>query len=846
MNINASFFGCVTLIGTFFTSGYNWASPIKKDEADAVQIQYNPSFIRGTGIDISRFSVGNPVLPGQYNVMVWVNGQQRGKENIKFIAPYGKAGAEACFDAEQIKRLGIRITDLDSIPEDCGFIEEWVSQSKSHYDSGDFELNLSVPQINIISLPRGYIDPDLWQEGDTVGFVDYSGNTYSTFQSAQDERSRRNIYNSNLRLAMGFNYAGWRMRKQMNTTWTTGNSPVTQNLYGYAAHDVTSLKSEFLVGEANTRGDLFESYGLQGMMLQSEDRMLPDSLRVYTPVIRGIAETNARVTVVQRGITIHEVVVPPGPFELKDLGTMGYGGDLELLVTEADGRQRRQTIPFSAPPQLLHEGITNFAVSAGQLKDTAISRQPAIVQGTVRYGLNNTWTVYSGAQLGEKYRALAVGNAFNTKIGGVSFDVTHSQSQLPEKKDVSGNSYQINFSKYVGSTDTNLMLAAYRYTSGGFYTFREASLAGDRRDTQHDMTNFRTRHRVTATVSQRLMDNLSLYFSGSVYNYWGERNDSRQYSVTLNHSLSRFNYGLTAMRSSNENARDENTLLATVSIPLGHRGIGSEPLFRSLYSSVSHSDRGSTQFQTHANGSQGTQSELSYGVGGSGGNIEHEKQEKALSGNINYRGGAGQIGATASVSNRNTQQLSLSAAGSLVGHSGGVTAGPVLGDAPFAIINAQGAQGARLLNGYGSSVDGNGFAIMPSLTPYRENIVSLNARGLPETVDVLENEKMVVPRKGAAIAVNMKTITGVPMVLTVRDEYQQYLPIGMDIQTEHGDSLGVVGQGGMAFIRGWQVEQRLYAVSGSEKWQCIETQPTTTAQGTQILRLEVVCSKIES
>jgi outer membrane usher protein len=833
-----------TLIGAFFICNISWAVPVNIEKAEAIHVSYNPSFIHGSGIDVSRFSKSNPALPGQFNVMVSVNGQLRGKEHIKFTVPHGQSGAEACLDAEQIKRLGIRLTHTVSVSEECGYISEWVEQGSSHFNSGDFELNLSVPQINVDTVPRGYIDPKLWQQGETAGFLDYSGNIYSYYQKRDEGEGRNNIYNSNLRVAMGFNYAGWRLRKQVNTNWITGSSPKTQNLYGYAAHDITALKGELLVGEANTRGELFESYGMRGLILQSEDRMLPDSLRVYTPVIRGIAETNAKVTVMQRGLTIYEVVVPPGAFELSDVGTMGYGGDLEMIVTEADGRQRRQSIPFSAPPQLLHEGVSNFSLSAGQLKDPATSRHPSIVQGMMRYGLQNAWTVYSGAQIGEKYKALAIGNAFNTHVGGISFDVTHAQSQLAGQEKVSGNSYQINFSKYVGSTDTNLMLAAYRYTSSGFLTFREASLLAEKRDEKSEAFYLRTRHRITATVSQRLKDNMSLYFSGSLYTYWGERSDSRQFSMTLNHSLPRFSYGLTAMRSRNEKAQDENSMLATVSIPLGNRGKDSRPAFRSLYTSVNHTDSGNTQIQTHVNGSQGEQGELSYGMGMSAGNTGYGKQERALTGNVNYRAGVGQIGATASINNRNSQQLSLSAAGSLVGHRGGITAGPVLGDAPFAIISAPGAKGARLLNGYGSSVDGNGYAIMPSLTPYRENVVSLNARGLPETVDVLENEKTVVPRKGAAVGVNMKTITGAPFVLTIRNDQQEYLPIGTDIQTEDGNSLGVIGQGGMAFVRGWSPErQKLYAVMSSEKLECATEQSSSAAQGTQIVRMEVTCAQ---
>ncbi|ANS44532.1 fimbria/pilus outer membrane usher protein [Serratia inhibens] len=839
--------GTVILVGAFLTCHCGWAMPVVAREAKPVSVDYNPNFIHGSGVDVSRFSDSNPVSPGTYDVRIWVNGELRGKESVRFVIPPNQSGGEACLTRDQIKRIGIRVTESGETETvaDCALIEEWIAQSSSHYNSGDFELSIQVPQLNLVVLPRGYIDSSLWQVGETVGFLDYSGNVYSLFQGADDGREANNTYNGNLGLSTGFNYQGWRLRKRISSNWNTGSSPQTQNLYGYAAHDVTALKSELLLGETNTKGDLFDSYGIRGVVLQSEDRMLPDSLRVYTPVLRGIAETNAKVMVMQRGLTIYETVVPPGPFELSDIGTMGYGGDLLLVVTEADGRQRRQNIPFSAPPLLLHEGISNFSLSAGQLKDEAVNGHPSILQGTYRYGLFNKWTLYGGGLVGEKYRALAAGNAINTPLGGVSFDVTHAQSELRDAEHASGNSYQVNFTKYLGSTDTNLTLAAYRFSSSGFYTFREASQARMGKPDDRYSSDFRTRHRFTATVSQRIEDSMSLYFSGSLYTYWGDRDDSRQYSMTFNHALPKFSYGLTAMRTQNEGGRDENSLLLSFNLPLGRQTTNHKPLFSSLYSSASHSNRGNTQFQTLANGSQGEQSELTYGIGGTAGNFDEGQRDRTLTGNVNYQSGVGQFGATVSANNHYAQQLSVSASGSVVGHRGGVTAGPTIGDAPFAIIGAQGAKGARLLNGYGGKVDGNGYAIMPSLTPYRENQVSLDARGLPDTVDVLENEKTIVPRQGAAIAVDMRTITGAPMVLILRDMQREFLPIGSDLLDEDGSSQGVVGQGGQAFVRGWQADKHpLYADVGEQKLRCVPMVAAVQVQATQITRLEVTCSRI--
>lgn len=108
-----------------------------------------------------------------------------------------------------------------------------------------------------------------------------------------------------------------------------------------------------------------------------------------------------------------------------------------------------------------------------------------------------------------------------------------------------------------------------------------------------------------------------------------------------------------------------------------------------------------------------------------------------------------------------------------------------------------------MFNGRGAKIDSNGYALVSSLTPYRENTIAIDYKDLPETVDILENHKVVVPRMGAMIPVKMKTMTGNPMMLIVRDENKEFLPIGTDLLDADGVSQSIVGQGGMAFIRGW-------------------------------------------
>lgn len=829
-----------------------FAEPITNTVQEPEVVDFNESFVHGTGIDVARFSRANPVDPGIYKVEINVNGVKQGQDKIRFKVPARQSNAEACFTLSQLKQIGItpRAEKQNEAMDKCDFISDWVAQGSTNYNSSDFILNIIVPQINIVNRPKGYIDPSRWDQGTTVGFLDYNGNVYSSFQN-KNEQGNSNNTDANLSFSTGLNIAGWRLRKNFSSNWDKDRGFNTNSLYSYAAHDVPALNSEAKVGEIYTSGDLFDSNSIRGAMLNTNMQMLPDVNQSYSPSVRGVAETNAKVTIMQRGYKLYETTVPPGAFELNDFGAMGYGGNIELIITESDGRQRRQIIPFSAPPGILKEGVTKYSVVAGQLRDTPLNKHPNLFEGTMRYGLFNDWTIYGGAQIGENYYSAAVGNAFNTILGGISLNFTHARSDLLDGSTSSGNSYSINYSKYLTATDTNLTLGAYRYQSKGFYTYRDLVYSRERSllnssvsDFEHSnlFLDYRTKSQFTAAVSQKILDNLSLRFSGSLYSYWDDRSVSRQYSLTMDHGLKFFSYSLTANRAMNRTNQTENTFLVTVMVPLSNGSFENHPLFSNISSTASHSNEGNTYFQTRVNGSQGYQNALSYGLSTDLTNTK-DYRNRAVSGDINYNTGVGNFGATASANSNHNQQFSIQASGSVVAHSGGITLGPSLGSAPFAIVQAKNAQGARVNNGYGGQIDSHGFAIMPSLMPYRENSVALDTKGLADDVDVLENEVTVVPASGAAVKVVMKTVSGKAMILTLYTSEHTFLPIGTDLLSNDPAVQSIVGPGGQAFIRGWNPEtQPLFANVNGKKQQCVAQSSTGLASTEPFLRVEVKCN----
>lgn len=775
-------------------------------EEQALYAQFNPDFLRGADgkpVDLSRFEQGNPVTPGSYRVDVYVNQNWIGRQEISVRGAEKGAAPSYCFKRTQLASLGL---NTDKLPDaqatarqleqaDCVDIAKLVPASKVDFDLSGLRVDLSIPQAYLSKIERGYVDPQDWDRGVTAGFVDYNSNAFRTDSSGSVQNQYYAGFNG------GLNAGDWRLRHNGSYSRSSGDQIRTTSKYNaissYAQRDVTSLKSQMTLGEYYTPSDLFDSVPYSGVQLASDDRMLPDSQRGFAPAIRGTAETNARVTVRQGGNVLYETTVAPGPFVIDDLYGTGYAGDLNVTVTEADGRVKTFIVPFANVAQLLRPGVSRYNLVAGQYRDDQLNKTPNFVQGTYQRGISNLWTGYTGGIVAENYLAMQGGAALSTSVGAFAFDVTHSRAQgLAESQEMgstsSGESYRISYSKLLETTRTNFAVAAYRFSSAGYINFGDYVQSLDERNGQ---STYRQRSRFQANVSQPLGEKLgSLYLSGATQDYWntGKGGDT-SFQGGYSNSFRWGSFNLSAGRSRSQDGETDNQYMLTLSIPLGHSA--HSPY---LSSSVSRTGSGNLNAQAGVSGSLGERNEFGYSAYGSqarndsgsatstGANAQYRAAKAVLSANVSEGEGYRQIGGGLS--------------GSVVAHAGGVNFSQDQGETK-ALIDAQGAEGAAVLNSNGGKVDGNGFAVVTGLTPYRRNAVALDPKGTSEEVELQVTEQSVAPRYGSVVVLKYPTKSGKPLLLTLRDDQGQPLPVGAEVLDAKGESLTLVGQGSRVFLR---------------------------------------------
>ncbi len=751
----------------------------------AEHVEFNPAFFANAlQVDVSKFNRGNVVLPGQYRADVHLNGHWIGRETLDFATVAGQDNAQLCLERDALLRFGINAPTIGaSAYSSCADITTYLPGASSQFDTGESRLDLQIPQLYLARTPRGYVDPQHWDSGIDAAFVRYNANTFATRTSGQS------LGSSYLGLNSGLNLGDWHWRHNGSYSHTDKNARY-QSSATYVQREVSTLQAQLMMGEIYTSGALFDSVRLRGASLFSDDRMLPDSQTGFAPVVRGVAESNARVTVRQRGVLLDEVSVAPGPFVLNDLFPTGYGGDLSVTITEADGRTREFIVPFAANANLLRPGQSRYTLSAGQLDEIGLRHPPSLAQTTFQYGLSNLLTGYTGAVVGGDYQSQLLGAAFNTPLGALSVDLTHSNAHLPGNSSRAGQSVQLRYSKNFADTGTHFALGAYRYSTEGFLSVNDAAHVRDLAIDGLKLDNVsRLRNRMDISLNQSVASG-SVYLTGSSQHYWNRPRGNLTFTAGFSGSWRHVHYTVSAQRTRDVlSERVDRQVDLSVSLPLGS-GARSPTLSATTYRGAQHSGE-----RISLGGSLGERSAFSYGVSAS----QAQGGTHASSVDMKYQASHGVLSAGYGQSDT-YRSASLGMTGGIVAHAGGVTFAPELGDT-LGIVQASDAVGARINGHHSGQIANSGFAVVPHLTPYRKNVVELDPKDLPAHVELKTASRNVAPRAGSVVMLQFETASGQAILLSARREDGSPLPFGSDVFDEDGASVGVVGQGGKAFVR---------------------------------------------
>jgi len=152
------------------------------------------------------------------------------------------------------------------------------------------------------------------------------------------------------------------------------------------------------------------------------------------PLIGGLADTRSTAEVLVNEHQRATGQVSPGPYELSPGIAVPGLNQLEVIQRDEFGREQSFSRSFYTHPDLLRRGNKEWGVAAGAVRTdpTKDHYDGWAVQGSVRYGLSDRWTIGTTIQAGkigeEGGRNFTVHNTVSLgKAGLVQADVSASQ-----------------------------------------------------------------------------------------------------------------------------------------------------------------------------------------------------------------------------------------------------------------------------------------------------------------------------------------------------------------------------------------------------------------------------------
>ncbi|WP_028768978.1 fimbria/pilus outer membrane usher protein [Shewanella fidelis] len=776
---------------------------------------FDPQILSATGfgIDYTGFIDGGASAAGDYLVDIIVNQRVFKTNQTVSFSKQQDGSLGPCLPIEfwqstQLKLkqyyrdaliksgAGSNCTDLSQLPEGVELTA----------NLNQLALDINIPQLALIE-PIKDDNRAQWNYGSNAGFINYDVNLYSSrMKSVSSWHS-----NGYLGLSSGINLGRFQLRHRATLTLTKANQNTDVDWSGYQTYLQTiipELDSYLRIGDSYSSNSHFGSSAFVGVQLKSEPRMRPYFTRSYAPVITGIAVRPSTVTVKQKNVTIYQVTVPAGPFEISDLTPTRAYGDLRVEIMGDDGQTANYSVPFSATPDSLRPGVDRYELSIGKLTDT-IGSSPYLIDAYYARGINNWLSLNAGGRASRDYYALSSGAVLGSSFGAFGITGIYSNSNLAEDNE-SGWKLGLDYSKSF-NFGTNIALASFWYSTEGYRDLQQSLNEKEKSQALNLVeagrySDYSTRQKTYASVniSQQLQQYGQLVLNGSLTQYRDNRPTSKQLQIGYSNSWREVSYNLSYLRQFDGYLamQDDEQFMLTLSVPFNFHG----KRFLSSAGISTSSNNGESYNGTLTHLPRNHQDPV-YSVNVNYETLAEHQSNRRFGVNASKQFDHVQFNAGASSSDH-SYQVNVGARGAFVAHGGGVNMTNTLGES-FAIVEAKKAQGAKV--GFsGAKIDSNGYGVINQLSAFSPNVITVDTNGLDSDVELIDNGRSIVPIAGSAVTLDFVAKSGISALFKIRLANGEIPPLGAVIKDQQAVTLGYVGQGGQGYIRLQQPQGRLH------------------------------------
>ncbi|MCS3430281.1 fimbria/pilus outer membrane usher protein [Klebsiella sp. BIGb0407] len=784
----------------------------------AADVEFNTDVLdaadRGN-VDLTRFATDNYVPAGEYLLDIKVNGQAIGQKKVRYLATKDDKHTQACINGEILSKLALKEEALLKVEQphtDCYNVLSLPGSTLTNYAG---ELDISIPQAWMKYNDPNWTPPERWDQGIGGFLFDYSLTGQYTRQfDAHENYSSMSGYGQT-----GANLGPWRLRGEYQTSYYSAQHQFDFNMNQiYAYRPLPMMAAKLTAGEIYLNSQVFDTVRFTGLNLVTDERQLPPNLQGYAPEIRGVAKTNAKVTVSQNGRIIYETTVPAGPFNIQDLRS-SVRGTLDVQVEDQDGSVSTFQVNTANIPYLTRPGYVRYNLAMGAPSRYSHKLQgPGFASGDFSWGLTNAWSLFGGLQTaGSNYSAISIGLGRDLSVlGAISADVIQSFSRQPTQNRIKGMAYKLSYAKTFDEYNSSITFAGYRFAEQDFRSFSQYL---NERYEGYDGLG-REKEVYTITGNKTFWANepgkaTTVFLTYTHQNYWNQGSQNR-YGVSVGRA---FNIGdirgittnISAYRSYYQGRKDDSISLS-LSIPVGD------------------SRWAGLDIQTN-NGKSSPM--LSYADNSDYNNLWQVRAGASQSGNANFDGYYQRRAQYAEInSNASYQQNGYASLGTTL--RGGFTAtrhgaalhngGATLNTARV-MVNTNGVGDVPLNDGK-SRTNNFGIAVVPDIVSYNSFDTRVDVDAMSDSIEPAKAISTSTLTEGAIGYQAFGMAKGEKMMGIIRLADGTYPPFGAEVFNADGVSVGMVMEGGETWLAGINPLEALKVIWNG-KTQCQVTIPPT-------------------
>ena len=709
-------------------------------------------------------------------------------ESVKY--PSGHYIVEVIFNRRTLGKKELIITSQDkemlclskewmddlSFPVAYKAFEEYYDSARNCYNIGKYPgasvTFKNTQQLLSFSIPQIAIDDSVQQKPWDYGIpgikVNYSG--YVTKTNASESQVYGDV-DTYINAGRWVTYV--RSSYQKDSGLETSEATISTA--------VRRVLGNFLMGKTITSTTTLPNFMFKGIALQSDNSMRPWSMRGYAPIISGVVNSNATITVSQNGYILSSVVVPAGAYQLNDI-TPVSNGEITVTTEQDDGKKTVSRYAVGTLPSLLRANEINYNFAIGKREVTDVSENKPFHLGAVDYGLKN-FTAHSAWILNNNYKSLALGVSKDMgRVGAISFISNYADSKFKNQIKNLSNSKQKGIShavKYATSLtdDTNLQLLTYRYTGKNYVDFADY-------DSNSIYYKSDKKERYETILSQRV-DNGFISLSGWMQTYRNNHKKEAGSNISYNTTIKGMDFSISGdYQKQNEYSRSNYMISMSLNIPFS--------IFdKNNYwtNSVNYDRKNEASFNSGFSGQ--INDRVNYSA-----NTSKDRDSWGNSAYLGVNYDSINMGYALSQT-KNQTTGSLNTSGSIVAtRETGLLLSSVRRDT-VAIANIKDLENIKFNGSPMTNRKGN---TLIGVSPYVENDLKIDPEEVPNDIELLDSVYNFVPTDKSIVYREFKYAKINRYILRLKKSGGSFVPAGSSVKTDRDAYVGFVSNGGIVLL----------------------------------------------